>query len=88
MCDCALPLSDINVDMYVYVCGFEKKDHFGLIIDFDLVVLCKSTVGSSLLDFVALRWLLPFPRYAHSKYENTLSPYLRSLCVFAHSDTS
>ena len=32
-----------------------------------LVVLCKSTVDSSLLHFIALRWLLPFPRYARSK---------------------
>ena len=43
---------------------------------------------SSLLHFFALRWLLPLPRYAHSKYENTLSVILGSLLVFTCSDTS
>ena len=42
---------------------------------------------ASLLHFVALQWLLPFPGYAHSKYENTLGVYLYSLLIFASSDT-
>ena len=34
-----------------YVSGFEKRDHFALIVKFELVVLCKSTVDGL---FVAL----------------------------------
>ena len=41
----------------------------------------------SLLDFVALRWLLQFAGYAHSKYKNTFGVYLHSLRVFARSET-
>ena len=41
----------------------------------------------SLLHFVVVQWLLLFLSYACSKYENTLSAYLRSLCVFVCSDT-
>ena len=57
-----------------------KRDHFAQIVDFDLVVL-KVQMMSSLLHFVVLQCLLLFPRYACSKYKNTLGVYLRT-CVF------
>ena len=51
----------INEDMYVYVSGFEKKDHFGLIVDFDLVVLCKSTVDGLSVALCCTSMAAPIP---------------------------
>ena len=34
-----------------YVSGFEKGDHFALIVEFELVVLCKAQLMASLLRF-------------------------------------
>ena len=58
--------------------GFEKRDHFALKFNFELVVLNHST-GDGL--FVALQQLLPFPSYARSKYENTLGAITRKRLV-------
>ena len=71
----------------MYVSGFEKRDHLRLIVDFDLVVLCKNTVVCSLLHFVVLSMAAPIPEICSLKVRNMLGAYLHSLCVFAHSDT-
>ena len=50
------------------VSRFEKGDHFAQIVDFDLVVLCKSTVDELSVVFCCTSMVAPFLRYACSKY--------------------
>ena len=40
---------------------FEKRDHFGLIVDFELVVLCKSTVDGLSVALCCASMAAPVP---------------------------
>ena len=56
--------------------GSEIRDHFTLKIDFELVVLSHSTVDGS-VALCCASIAAPVPRYACSKFENTLGAILR-----------
>ena len=66
--------------MCVYVSGLEKRDHFVLIVDLELVVLCKSTTDGLSVALCCTSVAAPVPRICSLKVRK----YARCVFVYAH----